>query len=280
MRITGIISTISKVVKNITFNQILINSSGSTYKYLFNLRAKLKGLQIRVADKKGVYRFSEANFPEITRESSAERQASMSYGNGFINRANTLADSYMLNSIEFFDNDLIFDCGANVGDFKLWFDFNNINVSYTAFEPSPVEYKHLKNNLNKAQIFNIALWNKESEIEFFVSSSYGDSSLIEPIDYTHKIKIPCKRLDSFITQRVKLLKLEAEGAEPEILEGIGDKLGLIEYISADLGFERGLSQESTLAPVTNYLLKRDFELVKIAKGRLCVLFRNQSYYKN
>ena len=66
--------------------------------------------------------------------------------------------------------------------------------------------------------------------------------------------------------KIKLLKLEAEGAEPEIVQGIGEKLDLIEYISADLGFER--NRESTFAPVTNYLLERNFEVINIYPSRV------------
>ena len=71
-----------------------------------------------------------------------------------------------------------------------------------------------------------------------------------------------------------MLKLEAEGAEPEILEGIGDKLRLIEYISADLGFERGANCESTLVPVTNMLLRNNFSLVEVGYSRVVALFKN------
>ena len=74
-----------------------------------------------------------------------------------------------------------------------------------------------------------------------------------------------------------MLKLEAEGCEPEILEGLGKKLEKIEFISADLGFERGKNADSTLVPVTNYLLGRGFELVDVSHFRVCVLFRNKKF---
>ena len=77
--------------------------------------------------------------------------------------------------------------------------------------------------------------------------------------------------------KVKLLKLEAEGAEPEILLGAGDALKQVEYISADLGPERGLSQETTAATVINFLLARDFRLVDVFAERLVFLFKNQGF---
>ena len=74
-----------------------------------------------------------------------------------------------------------------------------------------------------------------------------------------------------------MLKLEAEGAEPEILEGLGKKIDLVEFISADLGYERGINCESTLAPVTNFLLSRGFDLIDISHGRICALYKNKAF---
>ena len=70
--------------------------------------------------------------------------------------------------------------------------------------------------------------------------------------------------------------MEAEGGEPEVLMGCGMKLEIIEYISADLGFERGLNQESTLPKVVNFLLGKGFELKSINSPRLVCLFRNKN----
>jgi len=82
-------------------------------------------------------------------------------------------------------------------------------------------------------------------------------------------------LEKFIDARIKYLKLEAEGAEPEVLDGLGDKLKLVEYVTADLGYKRGLNSESTLAPVTNYLLQNGFELIDLRGVRLCALYHNK-----
>ena len=88
------------------------------------------------------------------------------------------------------------------------------------------------------------------------------------------------KLEKYINSPVKLLKLEAEGAEPEVLEGLGEKLKFIEFITADLEYERGISCHSTLEPVTNYLLKNDFELIEVAKGRLCAIYKNKKSAAN
>ena len=61
------------------------------------------------------------------------------------------------------------------------------------------------------------------------------------------------------------------------MEGLGDKLDLVEYVSADLEYERGIQCESTLVPVTNYLLEHDFELVDVSHGRICALYKNKRF---
>jgi hypothetical protein len=43
------------------------------------------------------------------------------------------------------------------------------------------------------------------------------------------------------------------------------------------GTKGGVMEESTLCPVVNYLLARNFELVSISSGRLVALFRNRNY---
>jgi|TARA_B110000858_G_C17682813_1_gene417422 hypothetical protein len=64
------------------------------------------------------------------------------------------------------------------------------------------------------------------------------------------------------------------------LDGLGDKLKLVEYVAADLGYKRGLNSESALAPVTNYLLQNGFELIDLRGVRLCALYRHKLLVKD
>ena len=95
------------------------------------------------------------------------------------------------------------------------------------------------------------------------------------------MKVKTILLDDFVSQNhiasIKLLKLEAEGAEPEILMGAKQSLSRIQYIAADLGFERGVRQTSTLPEVANFLISNNFEIVDIAQGRIACLFKNKLY---
>ena len=81
----------------------------------------------------------------------------------------------------------------------------------------------------------------------------------------------------FDKKKIKLLKLEAEGAEPEILQGANLILPNIEYVVVDVGAERRLKYETTLVNTVNFLIKNNFDLVKLGVPRLMCLFKNKSF---
>lgn len=166
------------------------------------------------------------------------------------------------------------DCGANVGELGL--DVRN-KANYIAFEPGPQEFKALKQNFPFYQSYNFGLWNKNRKIAFYDAFRGADSSFIKPNKDAKRIFIQARRLDSFINFKIKILKIEGEGAEPEIIYGCKEILNNIHYISADIGPERGFAQENTIAPVVNFLLKNNFVVVDKSLKRDIYLFRNLRY---
>ncbi len=168
---------------------------------------------------------------------------------------------------------MVVDCGANVGDLQIYFSERNVDVKYIGIEPSPSEFACLQENVKPSTALNLGLWNEDRTLEFYMSPHNADSSFLKPAKIENEVSIPAKRLDSVLDANIRLLKVEAEGAEPEVLLGCTKILDRIDFISADLGFERGPDQESTLPSVTNFLLKHNFELVDVSHGRIVALFR-------
>jgi len=208
-----------------------------------------------------------------------EKRGFLLYSFGFEKRNKDFSDVYFLESIGLTDNDLVVDCGANFGDLYFAIKQMNIDVNYLGFEPSPSEFQCLQYNVTQGSLNQVALWFEEDKLDFYVNSDFADSSLIEPSKYHEKITVDCKRLDSIIDSntQIKLLKLEAEGAEPEILLGCSTILANIHFISADLGFERGVREESTLPDVCNFLISNGFRLLGVKKDRLTALFVNSHF---
>ena len=78
-------------------------------------------------------------------------------------------------------------------------------------------------------------------------------------------------------KNIKLLKIEAEGAEPEVLSGAIATLKNTEYISVAYGNERGKDGLSTVVEVVNILISNNFEFIGDSNLRKVGLFRNCSF---
>lgn len=204
------------------------------------------------------------------------------YKNGLTGRGQKLANSYLLDRLSFDLDDIVIDCGANYSDLFLFLESRISPQNYHTFEPSEREFKCVQLNAATSKNNNIGLYKTTGQTEFYLASDEGDSSILEPSDgYKKKITIDTMSLDDYFSasrfSTVKLLKLEAEGLEPEILAGAKNALKKIEYVAADGGEERGLRGDETLSSITNSLLKNDFELVGIdissKMGR--ALFKNK-----
>jgi FkbM family methyltransferase len=213
------------------------------------------------------------------RSSNKNRGFSL-YRNGIETRERFLFNSYCLQNISFTEDDVVFDCGANSGELFLSLSKLIKPENYYAFEPNPSDFKVLRTNVaTESKVFNLGLGNVDAELSFYVYTEGADSSFIEPKNWTEKLTVPVVRLDSFVQENkievIKLLKLEAEGFEPEILEGFGDKILCCEYIALDGGHERGKKEEQTLTTCTNYLLSNGFEMFDIYFHACRALYRRK-----
>lgn len=124
-----------------------------------------------------------------------------------------------------------------------------------------------------------ALWSSNEVLTFFQATKNASSSLIKPRKYKGANAVTARRLDSIpeinSCSVIKLLKLEGEGAEPEIALGSTGILDRIQYISADVGPERGVLELSTEKEVTQFLFENGFEVVRRNPfHRKTVLYRN------
>ena len=184
----------------------------------------------------------------------------------------------MVEATELCIDDLIIDVGANIGELSKYFISKGHKVY--SFEPDIIEFKALQKNVTNA--FNFGLWNENTDLEFFSDNDTGDSSFIlAKSNYNAKYKMKVVRLSDFIFENnltlgysIGLLKVEAEGAELEVLEGSVELFPFIKYITVDCGFERGLKSESTLPQVLNFLLKYGFEILNVSRTRLIILLKN------
>lgn len=243
-----------------------------------NLKLRLRGQSIRVGYDKTEALFVASEKGRRHYFGNLER-GSWLYRRGFQHRADEIWDSYRLGAVDFAADDIVIDCGANYADLWLALEGKLAPQNYISFEPGEDEHRAICLNAPQAKNKKQGLGNKDEVQKFYVNHQDADSSLIEPNEYFDVLKIDTVRLDSFCKSekidKIKLLKLEAEGFEPEILAGAAKTLEKVEYVAIDGSYERGKEQEQTFSTQSNILQAAGFEMVDVNLKWARALFKRR-----
>ena len=208
---------------------------------------------------------------------------SIRYFNGIDERIETLLKEYCVNQISDLRSGNYVDIGSNIGEFSMGINSKFPGSTFIRFEPSEKECKASEINMVNTDdtLIRKALWREATILDFYERNQNGDSSIFSPDDESRKVSITTSTLDYEMDKpgigEIQLLKLEAEGAEPEILAGGKSTLKRCKYVTADLGPERGISQERTFAACNQILESLGFLLIGRNPGsRECYLYANSA----
>lgn len=157
-------------------------------------------------------------------------------------------ESEVMRALKKISGDLFVDIGANVGIYSKALSKNFRKVY--AFEPNP---SHGLDDLPRnVTVFRCALGNEDAERDFYIFKGDGSAdTLLRVFDYkpasatgtspqtfVGKRSFPVKvsKYDSEIKERADLVKIDVEGAEFLVLEGMEDSLrkGLIQNLMVEL----------------------------------------------
>ncbi len=197
---------------------------------------------------------------------------------GFEYAYSRIWDQYLLTNFEFTSaSPIVIDVGANIGEFVHAAALKNAFSIY-AFEPDPISFYCLTSNTSrlfpKVKLFNMALSNVSGNQKFYLASSNADSSLIEPSTYSESLMAKVTRFDSIPEIKslpmIDLVKMDAEGAEPEVLEGLGELVYRINNFAIDVGPER--KGHSTAPEVTEFFKRNKIQcrLKHHSSGRILI----------
>lgn len=132
----------------------------------------------------------------------------------------------------------VLDIGSNIGYYatlesKLVTNTGNV----ISIEPSPINFRILEKNLElqkmeNYQTFNLAIGDKNGEIEFLISEKSNWSKIREKNYVLRKnekiIRVPVKTLDTFCEENlikyVDLIRMDVEGYEKNIISGAKETL--------------------------------------------------------
>lgn len=245
---------------------------------LINARLLFRGRPIRVAmENAPIYTVSDGDMQiTICRQGRYNR-----YKRGIKRGINALASDYHLDTLEGLDGGTFVDCGANVGELGMWAKLQNMN--YIAFEPEHLEADCCDQNNygGKALTVRKALWKETTTLEFFHKADTADSSALSVNEYIKKTLVQAVSLDDHLDlsklSHPVILKLEAEGAEPEVLQGAKKFVAVADYVTVDCGYERGACQDHTFIEVNDALIRNGYQAIAAKfRGRVTMLYKRYS----
>lgn len=187
------------------------------------------------------------------------------YRKGVDAGVDVIAKEYGLHSLSIDRPGVFIDCGANVGELGIW--ARNHGFNYVPFEPEEPEATccDINNFDHKVKTSRSALWKENTTLFFYSKPDSADSSFFEIKNNDGKRELEAVTLDSqeiaLDPKQENILKLEAEGAEPEVLLGAQKTLDAIKYVVADCGYERGVDQNHTFIEVLNFLQGKGYNLI-------------------
>lgn len=166
-------------------------------------------------------------------------------------------------------NDVVLDVGANIGVFSRYAIANGAKEIY-AFEPIKENYDLLVKNVGEfATSYNAGISNAYKTESFHIDATEGGHTILD-IDpnrsRTNEIReIQCYTIDylfdnHIIPQKIDFMKIDVEGAEIKVLEGISDEnLGKINKIAMEWHKFLFNNDRNLLDSIINRLYKNKFQ---------------------
>ena len=164
------------------------------------------------------------------------------YKRGVAARLQRLEGQYMFSALDPPPGPVL-DVGAHAGEFSLL--AANAGRTVYAVEADPDALACLRRNLagrEAVTVIDAVVWNREEELEFHLAPADSDSSVFAAAQITGTVRRRATTLDRIAEEHgidgLAFLKCDAEGAEPEVLEGGRELLRRTARIAIDTGPER------------------------------------------
>jgi FkbM family methyltransferase len=133
------------------------------------------------------------------------------------------SDMYQDAITEAKEGDVFYDIGANIGCFSCIMGREGAEVM--AFEPNPQTVQELRENLERndvnAEILEYAASDQEGEAELTKKNgSDGTEKLIEGSSESESVSVEKRKLDNTDLPEPDIVKIDTEGHEIEVLDGM------------------------------------------------------------
>lgn len=170
----------------------------------------------------------------------------------------------------------LIDVGAAGGLEQRWDNVADSIIVY-GFEPDERSANLEINKSGNINIINKALWKEECELGIFHTNKPFCSSVFQPnrtylelfpdverFNIKYQKTYPAITLGSVIDDKIRdpdFIKLDAQGAELDIIKGAGDRLNSVLGVEVEIEFKSIYLGQPLFSDVHNYLEDNDFSFV-------------------
>lgn len=181
------------------------------------------------------------------------------------------------------NGDVVYDVGANIGIYSFAAAHAVGSAGYVyAFEPHPSTFANLTANMRLNRIHNMAA------AQVAVSDAFGWAGLTAgPQDVRNHmtddgatLHVPTIRLDHFMPhERITLVKIDVEGAEKAVLDGMRSAFNRVENIYFEVS-DRLLERfGKTFTEIHQFLTEQGFEILEYHNGGLRIVPSSDTFPK-
>jgi FkbM family methyltransferase len=179
--------------------------------------------------------------------------------------------------------DLVFDVGANVGQYGMRLRGNGYRGRIVSFEPYAQAFAQLERTASRDSLWEahrLALGEEDGEAELNVAGNSFSSSLLPMADrhlksapgsaYVAKERVPTARLESLwgrIADGARVwLKVDVQGFEIHVLRGAGEHLGSARAVETELSLIPLYEGAVPWTAMVDWLSGRGFSLAGAEPG--------------
>ncbi|MEM6538969.1 MAG: FkbM family methyltransferase [Pseudomonadota bacterium] len=196
------------------------------------------------------------------------------YRYGWLARLEQLAREYGVGRhIDLTQRSTVLDIGANAGEFAHIARQHGSRIF--CCEPDPSAFRCLEQNvrtLSNVKTRSLAIWHSTGTIDIGLAPDRADTSFFEQSG--ERVSVPSMSIDDFIEteqiDRIDLIKCDAEGAEPEVLDGLDRHASKVGVIALDTGPER--QGQRTNEACAERLRSKGFDVIEETVGKRCMTY--------
>jgi FkbM family methyltransferase len=195
------------------------------------------------------------------------------FRNGIASRRELVTERYLKGLVPIHPGALCINVGANIGEVAL--TLADRGASVIAIEPDPGVLPALNANAagRAIEVVPVAAWNANGHVAMRIATETADTSAFWDAPASQGAMHPSRRIDTLIAERgiarVHLICGDAEGAEPEVLEGACETLKTTSYVSLCASAER--CGERTLEACEALLAGAGFDIIYREDSGFCML---------